>query len=421
MAKKDICIRLKILNPQRQPLGGTVNLEFNPEGKGDTITVQDADASKNIDVTGLQRMPRGIYQLTVTASGAAKPVTQTVTIPAKSFDVVEIVVDKSAPVATLTTVVPPPSEWKVFGTVRDALQRPMAGVVVKAVDKDIRTEQPLGAPATTDAAGNYQIPYALTPAESTQDLGAPDIVVRAFGTDGKLLQESGTFFNAPSLLRVDLDLSEQTYAGPSEFEQMVQVITPVAGNLAFADFTEDPKTQDLTFLVNKTGFARANVEALAMAYRFVKGTDVQPAVFYGLVRQSPASGPLAHPTSTSAAVPFDTKAQLTFAALMEQSIDALMSSIGSAIASNIVPFSLSGSLALIQRQLAALQAAYNKKQPAPQASADLTLKLSIAGLEGKQIAAFNSLFSVQGAAQQDFWKTLAADPAFQAQKVSLLQ
>src|SRR5258708_3842823 len=304
MAKKDICIRLKILNPQRQGLGGTVNLEFKPEVAGDTITVKDADASTNIDVTGLQRMPRGIYQLTVTAAGAAKAVTQTVTIPAKGFDVVEIVVDQSVPPATLSTAVPPPSESKVYGTVRDALQRPMAGVVVKAVDKDIRTEQPLGRPATTDAAGTYAITYSLTTAESTEDLGAPDIVVRAFGSDGKLLKESGTFFNAPSLLRVDLDLSGQAYAGPSEFEQMVQVITPVAGTLAFGDFTEDPQTQDLSFLVNTTGFHRNNVEALAMAYRFVKGTDIQPAVFYALVRQSPASGPLAHPTPTSPALPF---------------------------------------------------------------------------------------------------------------------
>src|SRR6202007_1248401 len=56
----------------------------------------------------------------------------------------------------------------------------------------------------------------------------------------------------------------------------------------------------------------------------------------------------------------------------------------------------------------------------PASPANLTMKLEIAGLEGNQVAAFMNLFSA-GGRPQDFWKTLEQNPAFQTQKVSLLQ
>jgi len=55
------------LHPATQrPPGGTVNIEFQPQEAGDTVTVKAADASKDIDVSGLQRTPQGLYEVTVT-------------------------------------------------------------------------------------------------------------------------------------------------------------------------------------------------------------------------------------------------------------------------------------------------------------------------------------------------------------------
>jgi hypothetical protein len=90
----DICIRLKVLNPQHEPLGGTVDLEFKPKEVGRTLTVKAVDASKDIDVRGLQRTPKGLYTVTVTPTDVFKPTSQFVTIPASGFITVEFVVDK---------------------------------------------------------------------------------------------------------------------------------------------------------------------------------------------------------------------------------------------------------------------------------------------------------------------------------------
>ena len=90
----DISIRIRVLNPQRQPLGGTVDVEFKPQNVGQTMNVKGADASKDIDVSGLQRTPQGLYQVTVTPTDVFKPTPQFVTIPASGFNTVEFVIDK---------------------------------------------------------------------------------------------------------------------------------------------------------------------------------------------------------------------------------------------------------------------------------------------------------------------------------------
>jgi hypothetical protein len=412
------CIRLRIVNPQRQPLGGTVDLEFKRRNVGPGLTVKRADASRDIDVRGLLRAPYGRYRVIVTPTDVFKPVSQFVNIPASGFNTLEIVIDKGA--AEKPAAPAGIAGFKVFGRVRDQFQRPMQYVTVKAYDKDIRSDQPLGHPAVTDASGAYQIDYSQADFART-DLLAADVVVRAVGQRGKLLKESDVFYNAPQQLRVDIDLSDQSYPGPSEFEQTIQTIKPFIGDLPPAELTEDPKTQDITFLVNKTDLTRGRVEAFVMAYRFEKNTEIEAAVYYGLIQHGPSSTPLTQPTAASAATSFDSKAAFTFAALMRQDIDSLMSALQGAIGANIVPYSLKANLDSIKKQLIDVQRRHLKNNPVPKSPPNLTLKLGIAGLQGEQVAAFKSLFSDSSGTPQKFWAELAKNPAFHAQKVSLLQ
>jgi hypothetical protein len=90
----DVCIRLRVLDPKRQPLGGTVDLEFQPKQVGETLTVKGVSSSKDIDVKGLQRTPQGLYEVTVTPTGVFKPTSQFVTIPASGFVTVEFIINK---------------------------------------------------------------------------------------------------------------------------------------------------------------------------------------------------------------------------------------------------------------------------------------------------------------------------------------
>src|SRR5262249_3153161 len=107
--------------------------------------------------------------------------------------------------------------------------------------------------------------------------------------------------------------------------------------------------------------------------------------------------------------------------LMRADIDSLIASIQGAIAANVVPFSVSGQLGAVRKELVVAQQAFLRAHPDPKSPPTLTLKLSIAGLKGNQVASFHSLFSDSNAAPQDFWKSLGNDKDFTAQKVGLLQ
>jgi hypothetical protein len=51
----DISIRIEVLNPQRQILGATVDIELKPQVPGQTVNVKPADASKDIGASGRAR------------------------------------------------------------------------------------------------------------------------------------------------------------------------------------------------------------------------------------------------------------------------------------------------------------------------------------------------------------------------------
>ena len=406
-----ISVRLKILNPQRQRLGGTVDVDFKAQYARKSVTVKDANASSDIRVT--LRRP-GHYHLTVTPTDVFKPVSRSVVIPAEGTVTIEVVIDKGS--------APPSGDtgYRVFGVVRDALQNPLESVTVKAFDKDIRSEQPLGKPAITDAAGAYQIDYAQEEFAQTDFLAA-DIIVRVYGRDEQSLKESDVVYNASRQLRVDINLSAQSYTGPSEFELTVQAITPFLGKLPPAELTEDQQTQDITFLTNKTGLQRSRVEAFALAFRFGNKTQIESSVFYGLIQHGPATSTLAQPTAIVSSTSLDSKATLIFAALMREDIDGLMSALQAAVVANIIPYSVSGDYDSTRRQLLAAQQNYLQTNPAPSSPANLTLKLGIAGLQGDQVAAFKGLFSANGGTPQAFWTALAQNPTFETQRVALLQ
>jgi hypothetical protein len=89
----DISIRITVFNSRHQLLGGTVDIEFQPQDSGPTVNVRAADASKNIDVVGLQRTPQGLYLITVTPTNVFKPTSQFATVPASGFITVEFAID----------------------------------------------------------------------------------------------------------------------------------------------------------------------------------------------------------------------------------------------------------------------------------------------------------------------------------------
>lgn len=91
----DTCLVVRVLNPRQKPLGGKVDIEFQPQESGPVVKVAGADASGDIDVSGLQRTPQGLYQVTVTPTDVFTPSSQFVTIPASGFATAVFVINKS--------------------------------------------------------------------------------------------------------------------------------------------------------------------------------------------------------------------------------------------------------------------------------------------------------------------------------------
>ncbi|SRR6266702_6235033 len=69
-----------------------------------------------------------------------------------------------------------PRTFVVKGQVRHADGSPLVGALVRAFDKDLRTAEPLGEPATTDQAGRYEITYTAEQF-SRAEKGSADLYV----------------------------------------------------------------------------------------------------------------------------------------------------------------------------------------------------------------------------------------------------
>ncbi|MES2825378.1 MAG: neuraminidase-like domain-containing protein [Pseudomonadota bacterium] len=100
---------------------------------------------------------------------------------------------------------PNAQDYEVFGLVMDTKGRRMAGVEVRAFDRDWQRETVLGQ-TITDAVGAYRIAYPAslfrkTPAE----IGGPELFVRAYDEQEFLLQQSATVPNAD--LRTEINLT----------------------------------------------------------------------------------------------------------------------------------------------------------------------------------------------------------------------
>ncbi|BFU96283.1 MAG: protein of unknown function [Nitrospira sp.] len=155
----------------------------------------------------------------------------------------------------------------VSGQVRDANDRPVAGVLVRAYDQDLRTSQKLGE-ARTDGEGRYQITYRRT-AFCRADKGSADLYTVVVNADEQDLVRSSVLFNAPAETRID-----HVIAGgekqESEYERVLNAIRPLlAGqgergqDLPIIELTDN----DILFLTQDTGVASEQVALLVKAHQ----------------------------------------------------------------------------------------------------------------------------------------------------------
>lgn len=184
-----------------------------------------------------------------------------------------------------------PDLMTVRGQVADALGRPLASALVRAFDKDLRSEQLLGE-QTTEADGHYQIQYIRDQFRRAEKATA-DLIVHVLDADGTLLIASPVQFNAPAQTTLDLMIGGGEPREPSEFDRVLETLTPVLDGVEPAELSPE----DIAFLVGETELPARHLGVLAQAHRLAAETDLPTAACYALLRQGlPTSLPplLAH-------------------------------------------------------------------------------------------------------------------------------
>jgi hypothetical protein len=180
----------------------------------------------------------------------------------------------------------PEDPFIVQGTVSLADGSALADVLVRAFDRDMRSEELLGE-QTTNAPGFYRISYS-TEQFRRAEKGSADLVVRVYDqTDAiagiNLVELAATdiFFNAPPVATLDVTVPAAAYRGPSEWERHQATIMPLREGIEVAALTDE----DLDFLAREAEIATEHLRHLRQDAQWAEAHDLAEAVFYGLLRQ----------------------------------------------------------------------------------------------------------------------------------------
>ncbi len=177
-----------------------------------------------------------------------------------------------------------PNKFIVMGQVLNANGTAKTDVVVKAYDKDIRSEQELDVDSNPKANGEYLIMYRAEKFAGLEK-GRADLFVKVFDKNGVLLATSPIIFNAGKVELVNFTIGSGR--GLSEFEKIVNDITPLIDKVVpQASLTSD----DISFLNGETGIDAELLTLIAeSARRQVQANpivQIAQSVFYGLFRQN---------------------------------------------------------------------------------------------------------------------------------------
>lgn len=289
---------------------------------------------------------------------------------------------------------PGTSGFVVQGQIRQANGDIFVGAIVKAFNKNMRSEDLLGE-IQTDQQGRYKIVYTQKQFSRSHEQEA-DLIVRVFDGTGNVLVASPVFFDAPREQTIDLMVGGLVYRGPSEYEQLVTKITPLLDHVQPADLNDD----DISFLASETKQNATSLAYFARANAVARGTTIPPEAFYGLFREG---------------LPTD------LPGLLAHKLESLGRALEQALADNIIPLRLSTQLDNILNQLQQLVAAQAYNPPDQTGGASLGSLLGVTLAEKALQEKFLTLFVQHQGPIEQFWQSLAQEPEFQGNTVPQLQ
>jgi len=182
----------------------------------------------------------------------------------------------------------PNSRYVVRGIVSDANNHPLEDLLVRAYDRDLRSESLLGE-CPTDARGTYRIVYT-NEQFAAREKSAADLFVRVYSKSGKTLLFETDFdhivFNASDYETIDIVVTARAPVEENEFDYLVRETARLAGDVKISDFTEDDKQRDISFLSKEIPANRHKLEHLVVSHRLEQESKIDASFFYALLRRN---------------------------------------------------------------------------------------------------------------------------------------
>ncbi len=284
---------------------------------------------------------------------------------------------------------PAPASFTVQGQVLYANGNGLVRGIVRAFDQGLRSDKLLGE-ATTDDAGRYQISFSSEQFGLIRQTNAV-LMIRAFDAGGSLLVSSQPLFNARPVETLNLVISGE-YRGPSEYERIVQDLTPLLQGFSFADLTENDERKDIGYLANKTGWEANAVALVSLADQFSQravnagqGANLPPAFFYALFRAGlPANEERLYQTASG-----------TAPAILNKAIDQ-----------GVIPASLTPAIPQMVAQFQTLSAKKLLTGPALTGASSLKEMLAVSRLDDGQQQKFAELYAAHRTDLPKFWNVV---------------
>jgi hypothetical protein len=179
----------------------------------------------------------------------------------------------------------PDAEFAVSGTITHG-ETPLDGVTVRAFDRDLDGEEPLGE-ATTDPSGAYRITYGEADF-ARNERGTADVVVDVFNEVGARLGGSAVHYNAGHETTVDLQIPPEREVVPSEYALLRSELDPLLSGRSVTAVSND----QLEFLTNELNLpdrerfpaGEGTLDLLRTATELASRTPFQVRTLYALTR-----------------------------------------------------------------------------------------------------------------------------------------
>jgi hypothetical protein len=175
----------------------------------------------------------------------------------------------------------------IIGTVTDGNSRPLPRLIVKAFDRDLRSESPLGE-SVTDPNGRYRIDYVLASFAEAEKKTA-DLSMKVFGPGNVLVYDTDfdrIVFNASQFETIDITIATEILPEGNEFEFLLKEISALTAGIKISQLEENDKNRDVTFIAREAGLPAEKLEHLVVAHRLQDESAIDPAFFYALLRKN---------------------------------------------------------------------------------------------------------------------------------------